>query len=103
MKRTQRRLWPVRCFSTGLSGESSLEELSMLARLSLIALLVVSFTLARDARAECNCVSVAGDVTAAVQAEVAKADGLYARGDFSAALEIYAKAYATSKDSALLY
>jgi hypothetical protein len=75
----------------------------MLARLSLIALLVVSFTLTRDARAECNCVAVAGDVAASVQAEVAKADGLYARGDFSAALEIYAKAYATSKDSALLY
>jgi hypothetical protein len=75
----------------------------MLARLSLIAVLVVSFTFARDARAECNCVAVAGDVAASVQAEVAKADGLYARGDFSAALEIYAKAYATSKDSALLY
>ena len=75
----------------------------MLARLSLIAVLVVSFTFARDARAECNCVAVAGDVAAAVQAEVAKADGLYARGEFSAALEIYAKAYATSKDSALLY
>jgi hypothetical protein len=75
----------------------------MLARLSLIAVLVVSFTVSRDARAECNCVAVAGDVAAAVQAEVAKADGLYARGDFSAALEIYAKAYATSKDAALLY
>jgi hypothetical protein len=75
----------------------------MLARLSLISVLVVSFTFARDARAECNCVAVAYDVAAAVQAEVAKADSLYARGDFSAALEIYAKAYATSKDSALLY
>src|ERR1043165_2518523 len=75
----------------------------MLARLSLIAVLVCTFTLARDARAECNCVAVAGEVAASVQAEVAKADGLYARGDFSAALEIYAKAYATSKDSALLY
>jgi hypothetical protein len=38
-----------------------------------------------------------------VQAEVAKADGLYARGDFNGALEIYAKAYASSKDPALLY
>jgi hypothetical protein len=75
----------------------------MLLRLSMIAVLVFSFTLARDARAECNCVAVAGDVAAGVQAEVAKADGLYARGDFSAALEIYAKAYGTSKDSALLY
>jgi len=56
-----------------------------------------------DARAECNCVSVAGDVAASIQAEVAKADGLYARGDFNGALAIYAKAYGTSKDAALLY
>src|ERR1043165_7108397 len=75
----------------------------MLARLSLIAVLVCTFTLARDARAECNCVAVAGEVAASVQAEVAKADGLYARGDFNGALEIYAKAYASSKDPALLY
>jgi hypothetical protein len=56
-----------------------------------------------NARAECQCVAVAGDVAAAVQAEVAKADGLYARGDYSGALALYAKAYATSKDAALLY
>jgi hypothetical protein len=55
------------------------------------------------ARAECNCVAVAGDVAAAIQAEVAKADGLYARGDFKAALDIYVHAYASSKDAALLY
>lgn len=55
------------------------------------------------ARAECNCVSVAADVFATVQAEVMKADALYARGDFRGALAIYAKAYATSKDAVLLY
>lgn len=75
----------------------------MLARLSLVAVLVGTLSLARDARAECNCVAVAGEVAASVQAEVAKADGLYARGDFNGALEIYAKAYASSKDPALLY
>lgn len=56
-----------------------------------------------EARADCNCVAVAGDVAAAVQAEVARADGLYARGDFSGALALYAKAYASSKDAVLLY
>ena len=70
-----------------------------------VALLVaatLSFS-STEVRAECNCVAVAGDVAAAIQAEVAKADGLYARGDYNAALAIYAKAYATSKDAALLY
>jgi hypothetical protein len=57
----------------------------------------------RTAHAECSCVAVAGDVAAAVQAEVAKADSLYVRGDFDGALALYAKAYATSKDGALLY
>jgi tetratricopeptide (TPR) repeat protein len=56
-----------------------------------------------NARAECSCVAVAGDVAATIQAEVAKADGLYARGDFKAALDIYVRAYASSKDAALLY
>jgi hypothetical protein len=55
------------------------------------------------AYADCRCVAVAGDVAASVQADVAKADGLYARGDFSGALAIYGKAYATSKDASLLY
>jgi len=73
-------------------------------RLSFALLIVGALAFASaDARAECNCVAVAGDVAASVQAEVAKADGLYARGDFSSALAIYAKAYATSKDPALLY
>ncbi len=62
-----------------------------------------ALSFATPARAECNCVSVAADVAAAVQAEVMTADGLYARGDYRGALAIYAKAYATSKDAALLY
>ena len=69
--------------------------------LLLTAALVFAST--SDADAECNCVAVAGDVAAAIQAEVAKADGLYARGDFNGALAIYVKAYGTSKDAALLY
>src|SRR5688572_15006497 len=53
--------------------------------------------------ATCGCVSVAGEVSAAVLADVAKADLLYVRADFQGALALYAKAYATSKDAALLY
>jgi hypothetical protein len=34
---------------------------------------------------------------------VAKADGLYARGDFNGALAIYAKVYASAKEPSLLY
>src|SRR5512146_2825953 len=55
------------------------------------------------AAAECLCVAVAGDVSASIQGDVAKADGLYAKGDFSGALDLYAAAYAKSKDGALLY
>jgi hypothetical protein len=73
----------------------------MLVRLSLVMLLMCS--VAGRANAECNCVAVAGDVAAAIQAEVAKADGLYARGDFNGALALYAKAYASTKEPVLLY
>lgn len=73
----------------------------MLVRLSLVVLLIGS--VAGRANAECNCVAVAGDVTGAIQAEVAKADSLYARGDFNGALTIYAKAYASTKEPVLLY
>lgn len=72
----------------------------------MIRALIITVVLAMSvetARAECNCVSVAGDVSAAIQAEVAKADGLYARGDFAGAVALYAKAYGTSKDASLLY
>lgn len=69
---------------------------------ALIVLASVSLS-STAARAECSCVSVAGEVAASVQADVMKADNLYARGDWSGALAIYAKAYATSKDAALLY
>lgn len=52
---------------------------------------------------DCKCLAVAGDVSGAIQIEVAKADGLYVRGDFEAAHSLYAKAYAQSKASVLLY
>lgn len=72
-----------------------------------ITTLIITLALAlstQTARAECNCsLAVAGDVSAAIQAEVAKADGLYARGDYDAALALYAKAYGTSKDASLVY
>lgn len=72
---------------------------------SLIAMIVLGLAVSVEtARAEqCNCVAVAGDVAAGIQAEVAKADGLFSRGDFNGALTIYASAYASSKDAALLY
>jgi hypothetical protein len=58
---------------------------------------------ARAAAAECDCVAVAAEVGAAIQAEVAKADGLYVRGDFAAAAAIYARAHARSPDVELLF
>jgi len=58
---------------------------------------------AQTARAECNCVAIASDVSAAIQAEVAKADGLYARMDYNGAFAIYAKVYATATEPSLLY
>lgn len=64
---------------------------------------VVLAASAQTARAECNCVAIAGDVSAAIQAEVAKADGLYARMDYNGALAIYAKVYASAKEPSLLY
>jgi hypothetical protein len=73
----------------------------MLVRLCLVMLLVCS--VASRANAEWNCVAGAGDVAAAIQAEVAKADGLYARGDFNGALALYARAYASLKEPVLLY
>lgn len=74
-------------------------------KLFLISTLVFASLLvsAGAARAECNCLSVAGDVSAKIQAQVAEADGLYVRGDYDAALEIYASAYASANDSVLLY
>jgi hypothetical protein len=69
------------------------------------ALLVIALAAwtARPAHAECRCVSIAADVAAQFQADAIKADGLYARGDFSAALAIYARAWTASKDGAFLY
>jgi hypothetical protein len=58
---------------------------------------------ARTASAECNCVSVAAEVAASIQADVAKADGLYARGDFAAAAAAYMKANAKAPDAELQF
>jgi hypothetical protein len=72
----------------------------ILASAFLVSLLVFQ---TRSAHAECSCVAVAGYVDASIQASVATADSLYASGDFDGALDLYAKAYADSKDSVLLY
>jgi hypothetical protein len=75
-----------------------------LSTISLVAVVVLGLAIStRAARAECNCVAVAGDVAAGIQAEVAKADGLFSRGDFSGALAIYANAFAGSRDASLMY
>lgn len=76
--------------------------MSRLAIASVFTTLVLAAS-AQTARAECSCVAIAGDVSGAIQAEIAKADGLYARGDFNGALAIYARVYASSKEPVLLY
>ncbi len=76
--------------------------MSRLAIASVFTTLVLAAS-AQTARAECSCVAVAGDVAAAIQAEIAQADGLYARGDFNGALAIYARVYASAKEPVLLY
>ncbi|HVK73219.1 MAG TPA: hypothetical protein VM734_07845 [Kofleriaceae bacterium] len=58
---------------------------------------------AAPARAECECVAIAGDVAASIQAQVARADGLYARGDLRGALALYAAAWASTPDPSLLF
>jgi len=75
-----------------------------------VSIVVVLTTVAvqvSPARGECNCVSVASSleasVDAKVRAEVMRADGLYARGDFAGALALYAKAHAATGAGVLLY
>ncbi|MBA3455053.1 MAG: hypothetical protein H0T42_18330 [Deltaproteobacteria bacterium] len=74
------------------------------ARLSSVVfvslLLSSQVALAED---DCKCLAIAGDVTGAIQVQVAKADSLYVRGDLDAALGLYASAYEKSKVSVLLY
>lgn len=73
-------------------------------KLMLSAVAIAALAYAPRAEAgDCKCLSVAADVSGALQAEVAKADGLYARGELKAALAIYARAHAEAKAPALLY
>lgn len=65
---------------------------------------VASLAAPREAAADCNCVAVAGEVGDGIRGAVARADGLYARGDFEGALALYAQAYAADGSAtALLY
>ena len=66
-------------------------------------LAAVTFAATTRANAECNCVSIAADVAASFQAQAARADGLYARGDFEAALALYVQGYAATKAAPFLY
>ena len=70
----------------------------------LVAIAFVSLLwLSSSAHAECRCLSVAGEVGGAIQGDLAKADGLYARGDYAAALAIYVKASGSAKTPELIY
>lgn len=53
----------------------------------------------------CNCLAlaVAAEVDAAIQAEVARADGLYVRGDFAGAAAAYAAAHSRAPDPELVF
>lgn len=75
----------------------------MKSAIALSAALLAVAIAARTASAECNCVSVAAEVAASIQADVAKADGLYARGDFAAAAAAYMKANAKAPDPELQF
>src|SRR5262245_53649657 len=66
-------------------------------------LAAVTFAASTRANAECNCVSIAADVAASIQAQAARADGLYARGDFEAALALYAQGYTSTRAAPFLY
>jgi hypothetical protein len=76
----------------------------MSTRLTLAFVSLISVVSAPAARAEdCRCLAVAGDVVGALQGEVARADGLYVKGDYGAALALYATAYETAKVPSLLF
>jgi hypothetical protein len=72
---------------------------------SLIGILVLATTMvyAPRAEADCDCVSIAADVVASVQGLAIKADNLYARGDYAAALELYIQGFTASRDAVFLY
>jgi len=74
------------------------------ARLSAIAFVsVLVSSQVASAEDDCKCLAIAGDLSGALQVEVARADSLYMRGDFSGAFNIYARAYAEGRASALLF
>lgn len=60
-------------------------------------------TAAGPAAAECNCLAVAAEVPDGLRARVARADNLYARGDYDEALALYIEAYASGRHAVLLY
>lgn len=68
-----------------------------------VAVLAASGSVASAHPGEGVCVAVAADVSASVAGEVMKADALYAKLDYQGAFDLYARAYASTKDVALLY
>ena len=68
-----------------------------------IVLWVTHGLAAPSARAECDCLSIAAEVTASAQAIAMEADNLYARGEIRAALAAYARGFEASKDAGFLY
>lgn len=71
---------------------------------SLVGIILLATTMyALRAEAECNCVSISADVGGAVQELTIKADNLFARGEYDAALELYVQGYRVSKEAVFLY
>lgn len=66
-------------------------------------LVLASMTYAVRAEADCNCVSIASDVGAAVRGAAIKADNLFALGDYAAALALYADGFEASGEAVFLY
>ena len=75
----------------------------MKGAIAAVAFAVAALAAVPDAQAECRCLSIAGELTGAMQGEIAKADSLYAKGDYGAALAIYVKASGSAKTPELIY
>lgn len=71
---------------------------------SLVGIIMLAMTTyALRAEAECNCVSISADVGAAVQGAAIKADNLFARGEYDAALDLYVQGFDASSEAVFLY
>ncbi len=79
----------------------------MSARGSILVVVVVALATflagARPAHAQCHCVSIAADVSAAGKLKAELGDNLYASGKFAEALAAYAEGWGVAKDAPFVY